>query len=151
MVTPQISGKYQFQVDLKGLCLPITFTVPDIPDALPSEEHSDQGPSIEETQASFEETCDSTVRVETDKLNLLHVGAYILCERTTGHCMVVEHGNRRPQQDDSGQDSRKGDKVPVVLSAGGTYAFGQPFQYSGHGETSTTITAAGLRHLHPCF
>ncbi|KAI0291460.1 hypothetical protein BC826DRAFT_481228 [Russula brevipes] len=35
MTTPQISGKYQFQIDLKGLCLPVTFTIPDIPDVPP--------------------------------------------------------------------------------------------------------------------
>lgn len=85
-MTPQISGKYQFQVDLKGLCLPVTFTVPDIPDAPPSEERFDRGAIIEETRAS-EETCnitqrahtdprDSTVRAEIDKQNLLHVSAY---------------------------------------------------------------------------
>ena len=33
MTTPQISGKYHFQVDLKGLPLPVTFTIPDIPDS----------------------------------------------------------------------------------------------------------------------
>ena len=31
MATPQISGKYHFQVDLKGLCLPVALAVPDIP------------------------------------------------------------------------------------------------------------------------
>jgi hypothetical protein len=34
--TPQISGKYQCQVDLKELGLPVTFTIPDIPDTQPS-------------------------------------------------------------------------------------------------------------------
>lgn len=33
MTTPQISGKYHFQVNLKGLPLPVTFTIPDIPDS----------------------------------------------------------------------------------------------------------------------
>jgi hypothetical protein len=35
MTSPQtqISGKYHFQVDLKGLPLPVTFTIPDIPDS----------------------------------------------------------------------------------------------------------------------
>lgn len=32
MTTPYYSGKYRFQVELKGLRLPVTITIPDIPD-----------------------------------------------------------------------------------------------------------------------
>jgi hypothetical protein len=35
MTTPQISRKYQFQIDLKGLRLPVSFTIPDMPDSPP--------------------------------------------------------------------------------------------------------------------
>ncbi|KAH8977530.1 hypothetical protein EDB92DRAFT_1819759 [Lactarius akahatsu] len=35
MPTPYYSGKYHFQVELKALCLPVTITIPDIPDATP--------------------------------------------------------------------------------------------------------------------
>jgi hypothetical protein len=38
MTTPQISSKYHLQADLKGLRLPVTFTIPNMPDSLPSEE-----------------------------------------------------------------------------------------------------------------
>src|SRR6266404_6500276 len=51
MTTPQISGRYHFQVDLRGSNLPITITLPDIPDT-PSEEClivADKEISIEET------------------------------------------------------------------------------------------------------
>jgi hypothetical protein len=37
-MTPRISGKYHCQLDLKGRHLPVTFTMPDIPDMLPPEE-----------------------------------------------------------------------------------------------------------------
>ncbi len=43
MATPQISSRYHFQADLKGLRLPITFEIPIMPDSSPSEEHL--GPS----------------------------------------------------------------------------------------------------------
>ncbi|KAI9457247.1 hypothetical protein BJY52DRAFT_1212648 [Lactarius psammicola] len=35
MTTPCYSRKYRLQVDLKGLCLPVTITIPDIPDTTP--------------------------------------------------------------------------------------------------------------------
>jgi hypothetical protein len=38
MTTPQISSKYHFQADLKGLRLPVTFTIPIMPEPSPSEE-----------------------------------------------------------------------------------------------------------------
>lgn len=38
MTTPQISRKYHFQANLKGLHLPVTFTIPDMPDSPPFEE-----------------------------------------------------------------------------------------------------------------
>ena len=41
MTTPQISSKYRFQGDLKGLRLPVTITLPIMPDSSPSEEPLD--------------------------------------------------------------------------------------------------------------
>jgi hypothetical protein len=36
--TPQMPGKFHFQADLKGLRLPVTFTIPDMPESLPFKE-----------------------------------------------------------------------------------------------------------------
>lgn len=143
MTTPQISGKYQFQVDLKGCRLPITFTVPDIPDA-PSEEQFDPGHSIEETSDSLTQRAEpdplGSVNVEIDQPNLLHVSAYIPCTCTTGLCMSVDSGNWHSRED----NSWKRDKVPVAPFTGETHTFGRSFQYSGDGQTPTTITTASL-------
>jgi hypothetical protein len=58
MTSPQISGKFYFQADLKGLHLPVTFTIPDMPESLPFKEplgpcHSlifpDKDPRVVET------------------------------------------------------------------------------------------------------
>ena len=38
MTTPQISSQYHYQAALKGLRLPVTFTIPVMPDSSPSEE-----------------------------------------------------------------------------------------------------------------
>jgi len=50
MTTPQISRKYHFQADLKGVRLPLTFTIPHMPD---SPSHSwiapDKDPQVIET------------------------------------------------------------------------------------------------------
>jgi len=45
MTTPQISSKYHFQADLKGLCLPVTFTIPLMPDSSLSGDSEPLGPS----------------------------------------------------------------------------------------------------------
>ena len=37
MTTSQISSKYHFQADLEGLRLPVTFTLPIMPDSSPSD------------------------------------------------------------------------------------------------------------------
>ena len=37
MTTSQISSKYRFQADLEGLRLPVTFTLPIMPDSSPSD------------------------------------------------------------------------------------------------------------------
>jgi hypothetical protein len=91
---PQISGKYQFQVDLKGLRLPVTFTVPDIPDTPPSEDHFDPGSKAStDKETSFNET--SSTHAETDPPDAIHngvdqpnllpaVSGHLLNARTTG-------------------------------------------------------------------
>jgi hypothetical protein len=88
-ILPQISGKYQFQVDLKGLRLPVTFTVPDIPDMPPSDEHFDPSTSsISDKETGFEETSNTRTQrtrivtntepldVGVNQANLLSVSAY---------------------------------------------------------------------------
>lgn len=40
MTTPRHSGKYRFQVQLKGVCLPITITIPDIFNTTPGNDDS---------------------------------------------------------------------------------------------------------------
>ena len=79
MMTPQISGKYQFQVDLKGLRLPVTFTVPDIPDTPASEDHFDPGSNASTTdkETSFNETSNihtQCTHTETDPLDSIQIG-----------------------------------------------------------------------------
>ena len=99
MTTPQISGKYQFQLELKGLRLPVTFTVPDIPDTPPSEEQFDPSPSsiVTDKESVFEETSIhtdplDTVHIEVDQPSIPHVSAYLLCACITGQRVRVEHG-----------------------------------------------------------
>ncbi len=103
MMTPQISSKYQFQLDLKGRSLPITVTVPDIPDTPPSEGYFDPNPSliVADKEASFEDTSDiltqcthtdslDAIHIEEDQPNLLPVSAYLLFARTTRQRVRVE-------------------------------------------------------------
>ena len=45
MSTPQISSTCHFQAELKGLRLPVTFTIPIMPDSLPSASEEPLGPS----------------------------------------------------------------------------------------------------------
>lgn len=103
MTTPQISGQYRFQLDLKGRSLPVTFTVPDIPDTPPSEEHFDPNPSliVTDKETSFEDTSDiptqrahtdplDAIHIEEDQPNLLPVSAYLFFERTTGQRMMTQ-------------------------------------------------------------
>jgi hypothetical protein len=101
MTTPQISGKYQFQVDLIGLRLPVTFTVPDIPDTPSSEDHFDPSPSLDkeisEETSDIHTECTHTdplddIHLEVDQPNLLLVSPYILCACTIGRLMRVEPG-----------------------------------------------------------
>jgi hypothetical protein len=70
MATPQISGKYQFQVDLRGLRLPVTLTIPDIPATPPLEEEpigpSQPSTTILDKGTRFVETRDSPVNVQQD-------------------------------------------------------------------------------------
>jgi hypothetical protein len=80
MTTPHISGKYQFQVDLNGLRLPVTFTVPDISDTPLSD--FDPSPSMindETSQTNAECThTDSldAIHLEEDQPNPLLVSPY---------------------------------------------------------------------------
>jgi hypothetical protein len=98
MTAPQISGKYQCQVDLKELGLPVTFTIPDIPDTQPSAaEPTDPShhPAIDK-ESSFVDISDSTTQFSQsvthtlgmgpgspdngDQLSLLSVCAFPFCE-----------------------------------------------------------------------
>ncbi len=95
MTTPQISGKYQFQVDLRGSRLPVSFTIPDIPDTPPSDGHFDPGPSLvvtDEGADSVVTTSDAhvlgahtdspdttTIDIEADRTNILSVSAHLMC------------------------------------------------------------------------
>lgn len=45
MTTPQISSKLRFHADIKGHCLPVTFTIPPMPKSSLSEEREPLGPS----------------------------------------------------------------------------------------------------------
>lgn len=91
LTTPQISGRYTFQADLKGLRLPITFEKPIMPDSSPSEEplqqvgpsHSnsdviDSGTAIQQPQGVITDTSSkSTEQLETDSLS---VSKSLCCE-----------------------------------------------------------------------
>jgi hypothetical protein len=139
MTTPQISGKYQFRVELKERRLPVTFTVPDIPDTPPPEEYFDPSPSLglmdkgtgaeetssihtQRTHADADTDPVDALHLGVDQSDLLSVSAYLLHARTTGR-WAVEHGHQYPQQD----TPWKGDKVPVVLSTGKAHTSGKSF------------------------
>lgn len=76
MTTPQISRKCHLQADLKGLRLPVIFTIPDMPDSLPFEEplrpsHSriipDKDPQVNKT-ATQQHVITNTSGGHTDPL-----------------------------------------------------------------------------------
>jgi hypothetical protein len=96
----RISGEYQLEIQLKGLRLPVTITLPDIPDTPPSEGQFDPSPSliVTDKETGFEETGAlhidplDTVHLESDEPNLPHVSTCLLCSRTTGQRVGLEPG-----------------------------------------------------------
>lgn len=88
MMTPLISDEYLYQLKLKGRRLPVTFTVPDMPDTPSSAEQFDPGPSSDK-DTGFEETnvlldVDRIeVDVDIDRPSLPPVSAHPLCARAT--------------------------------------------------------------------
>jgi hypothetical protein len=120
MTTPQISSTYHFQADLKGLCLPITFEVPIMPNSSPSGEplgrsHStDKGSDIVDPGAATQQP--RGVITDTSDINeinsLLSVSKSLYCAYLlSDNVLVVGHWcywSRQGVEPDA-------DEIPVVL------------------------------------
>lgn len=85
MLTPEMSGIFEVQVDLKGgHRLPVSIIVPDIPESPPPEEHIVPNPSPIAADKRADSVSDAdtssvhgdaTVHTEVDRINLLSVSA----------------------------------------------------------------------------
>jgi hypothetical protein len=65
MATPEMSRKYQFQVALRGGRLPVSFTIPDIPDSPSWDTHFVPSPSV----IAADTNADSAVTSDADAVS----------------------------------------------------------------------------------
>lgn len=150
MTTPCYSGRYRFQVELKGLSLPVTITIPDIPDTTPSnddpsgslivsptETHCVASDSMShrlsiatqrpEDDQALKETTDSpdtSIQVSID--DLLSVSLFCSVRSQFETIMPIGSWNKFSHQDHSPNTIQ----VPMVLYARDRSASEQPVQYS---------------------
>jgi hypothetical protein len=89
MTTPEISGKYQFQVDLRGSRLPVSFTIPDIPESPPPhpdssliviDKEADSAGTSDTHLSVHADSLDTAVDAEVDRASLLSVSAPPTCD-----------------------------------------------------------------------
>ena len=106
MSIPEISGKYQFQVDLSSSRLPVSFTIPDIPDSPPSDEYLVPNPSLvaadkradsvvisdAHTLSTHTDSPSTAVDMEVDRANLLSVSASPTCDIRPDRVRAQDHG-----------------------------------------------------------
>jgi hypothetical protein len=143
----------RFEVNLRGNRLPVSFTIPDLPDSPPSDEHIDLKTSL----ITADERTDSKVTSDTDSSSTttvdLGVGVTSLLSVSTilmsdvhpdrWHCVGSWHHspNRCHPQNTI--------KVPVVSFPRQTFPHRRSLRYQRRGQAPNARRVQAFRHFPP--